>query len=472
MRRLLLVPALALVLLGTPVLALQAPEPPPTTTTTIPLGPEPPETTPETPPETTSDTSAPDETTPSTAAEAPVAPDATVTPGWESEATPVDATLVGVTWEGDPAAEFVVEVQSTDGSWSENHLEAADTGADAGTPDAARAEGFPENATEPLWVGGDASAVRVTLEQGVASDVEVAAVDSEPASAPDGAAGAIAGTLGTVDGVGRWIFGAALLVAVVALVALAIGWRPLRGRRGARLLALAVGSLLLAACVPVTPPPPPPPPAGSGEYPPRPGMVGRATWGARPFACAGGPEYAPKLKFAVVHHTVNSNSYGPGDSSAIVRGIQNYHLDALGYCDIAYQFLVDRYGTIFVGRAGGAKQPVIGGHAGGFNTGSVGVALIGDYSVVQPPGEQWNSLVKLLRWRLSIAKINPSAGFTQTVGSSPCGCMHWAPGTVVSFGNAIVNHRDLNSTACPGNTFAPRLGELRNAVQPGIRFPQ
>lgn len=469
MRRLLLVPALALVLLGTPVLALQDPEPPPTTTTTIPLTPETSaDTVPDTVPDTTSGTTA------STVPPAAPAPDAeTVTPGWESAATPIDATLVGVTWEGDPAAEFVMEVQSSDGSWDEAHLHAADTGVDAGTPDAVRAEAFPDNATEPLWVGDDATAVRVTLEAGVASDVEVAAVDSEPASAPEGAAVAITGSLGVLDGTGRWVFGAALLVTVALLVALALGWYPLRGRRGARILVLVAGALLLGACVPVAPPPPPPPPpASNGDYPPQPSLHSRAQWGARPFACTGGPEYAPKLKYAVVHHTVNSNSYGPGDSAAIMRGIQNYHLDALGYCDIAYNFLIDRFGATWVGRAGGNKQPVIGGHAGGFNTASVGVALIGDFTSAQAPGEQWNALVKLLRWRLSIAHLDPSVPTTIKVGSSPCGCQRWPVGSTVYLDNLIWGHRDLNTTACPGAAFAPRRGELRQAVQLGIKFPQ
>ena len=470
MRRLLLVPALALVLLGTPVLALQAPEPPPTTTTSIPLTPE------DSAPETTTTTAAaPTTTTP------PVAPDATVEEGWESKTTPVDATLVGVTWDGDPDASFTIDVRSDDGSWDTARAVESTEGADSGTRDATRAEAFPDHASDPVWVGFDTAAVRVTLEEGEASNVAVAAVDSEPAPAPDGAAGAITGTFGTVDGTSRWLFGAALLLVVALLVALAFGWRiPFSGRGGRRrgLLAIALGSLLLAACVPVTAPPPPPQaspgftPVSNGPYVLQPPLITRTQWGARPFACSGGPEYAPALEFAVVHHTVNSNSYGPGDSAAIVRGIQNYHLDALGYCDIAYHFLIDRFGQTFVGRAGGITKPVIGGHAGGFNTGSVGVAMIGDYSATQPPGDQWISLVNILRWRLSAAEINPSAGFTTTVKDSPCGCMRWPVGTQVSFPNAIVSHRDVDFTECPGNAFAPRMGELQSVVQPGIQFPQ
>jgi N-acetylmuramoyl-L-alanine amidase len=467
MRRLLLVPALALVLLGTPVLALETPEPPPTTTTSIPLTPE--DSAPET---TTTTTAAPTTTAPPTTT--PARTDATVQEGWESKTTPVDATLVGVTWDGDPDASFTIDVRSDDGSWDTSTALESTEGADSGTRDAARAEAFPDHASDPVWVGFDTAAVRVTLEEGAASNVAVAAVDSEPAPAPDGAAGAITGTFGSVDGTSRWFFGGALLVVVALLVALAFGLRIPGRRRG--LLAIALGSLLLAACVPVTAPAPSQPSPAStavsnGSYPLQPAIVSRASWGARPFACSA-VEYAPALKFAVVHHTVNSNSYGPGDSAAIVRGIQNYHLDALGYCDIAYHFLIDRFGRTFEGRAGGITKPVIGGHAGGFNTGSVGVAMIGDLSAVQPAGDQWNSLVNILRWRLSIARINPSAGFTTTVRDSPCGCMRWPAGTQVSFPNAILSHREVDFTECPGNAFAPRMGELRNVVQWGIQYPQ
>ena len=52
------------------------------------------------------------------------------------------------------------------------------------------------------------------------------------------------------------------------------------------------------------------------------------------------------------------------------------------YCDIGYNFLVDRYGIIFEGRYGGVDRGVIGAHATNFNTGTTGIAMIGDYSSV------------------------------------------------------------------------------------------
>jgi uncharacterized protein with LGFP repeats len=173
---------------------------------------------------------------------------------------------------------------------------------------------------------------------------------------------------------------------------------------------------------------------------------------------------------AIVHHTVNGNSYSPSESPAMVRAIQAYHMDALGYCDIAYNFLVDRYGQIFVGRAGGPTQPVIGGHAGGFNTASTGVALIGDYSSTNATTAQMNSLIHLLRWRLSVGFVDPSKGFYYQVKTSPCNCQRWAPGTWVHFTNAIFGHRDVDYTECPG-LVENQMGSLRSQVQAGIVFP-
>ena len=155
----------------------------------------------------------------------------------------------------------------------------------------------------------------------------------------------------------------------------------------------------------------------------------------------------------------------------MVRAIQAYHMDADGYCDIAYHFLVDKYGQIFEGRAGGIDQPVIGGHAGGFNSGSVGVALIGDYTSVKPTQAQWSALVSLLRWRFSVARVDPSQGFFQTVASSPCNCQRWPAGTHVAFSSTIVWHREVDQTACPGDAFAPDLTNLRIQVQSGIVIP-
>jgi len=429
MRRLLLIPAALLVLVGSPVLALENTPPPPVTSEAVPV----------------------------------VAPDVAVGPGWESPVTATDATLVGVSWEGDPAASFAVEVQYSDGNWTKAEGLINDIGTDSGTAEAARVDAIGNQGTEPVWVGSDATAVRVVVESGSVSDVTLNAVTSEVTGAPSGAAGALASALSLPSGTERFAFGGALLLIAAVLVAIALGWSPRRDRL--RLTALlAVVALTLVACRP--PPPAPTPLDGSVQ----PAITGRGAWGARGFAC-GSVDYAPALKFAVVHHTAGSNNYNADASPAIIRGIQNYHMDALGYCDIAYNFLIDKYGQIFEGRAGGINRAVNAAHAGGFNTASAGVALFGDYTSISPPAAQWNSLVHLLRWRLSVAGINPALGFSTTARGSPCNCARWGEGAAVSFPSAILGHRDLNKTACPGNTFYPQLDSIRTQVQSGIVIP-
>ena len=144
-------------------------------------------------------------------------------------------------------------------------------------------------------------------------------------------------------------------------------------------------------------------------------------------------------------------------------------MDALGYCDIAYNFLIDRYGQIFEGRAGGIDKPVIAAHAGGFNTYSTGIALIGTYTSVRPPTAQYNALVNLLRWRLSVGYVNPGFGFATITGDFAGA--HWPAGTPVAFASGIIGHRDVDQTGCPGDAFYPMLGQVLTDVLPGLEFP-
>ena len=115
-----------------------------------------------------------------------------------------------------------------------------------------------------------------------------------------------------------------------------------------------------------------------------PRIVPRSGWKADEKIVRAAPRYAPVLRFAVVHHTAGSSSYRPEESAAIVRGIELYHVKANGWNDIGYNFLVDRYGQVFEGRGGGMQRNVIGAHAAGFNSGSVGIAVLGTYSGKAP----------------------------------------------------------------------------------------
>ena len=87
--------------------------------------------------------------------------------------------------------------------------------------------------------------------------------------------------------------------------------------------------------------------------------------------------------------------------------IEVYHVKSNGWNDIGYNFLVDRYGTVYEGRYGGIDRNVIGAYARGFNTGSIGVAVIGTFSTAAIPAAAETSLEKLLAWRLDLAHVDP-----------------------------------------------------------------
>ena len=190
-----------------------------------------------------------------------------------------------------------------------------------------------------------------------------------------------------------------------------------------------------------------------------PKIVPRRSWGANEQIVRAAPRYAPVLRFSVVHHTAGSSSYRPEESAAIVRGIELYHVKANGWNDIGYNFLVDRYGQVFEGRGGGMQRNVIGAHAEGFNTGSVGIALIGTYSAKGPTREAESTLGKLLAWRLDVGHVDPASSAMITSG----GNAKIRPGAGMYL-RAISGHRDAGFTACPGDSLYARLGALREVA--------
>jgi flagellar hook assembly protein FlgD len=191
----------------------------------------------------------------------------------------------------------------------------------------------------------------------------------------------------------------------------------------------------------------------------RPGMVRRTEWGADESIVRAPPFYAPRLRLAIIHHTAGTNAYSAREAGAIVRGIERYHVLANGWNDIGYNFLVDKYGRIFEGRAGGIVRNVVGAHAEGFNTGSVGVAVIGNYSSSRISRAARKALVRLLAWRLDVAHVDPLSRLTfVTYGND-----RFSPGTAVRL-RAISGHRDTGSTSCPGSALYGRLGRIATRV--------
>jgi flagellar hook assembly protein FlgD len=176
-----------------------------------------------------------------------------------------------------------------------------------------------------------------------------------------------------------------------------------------------------------------------------PAIVPRSGWGADEEIVRAHPRYSSVLRLTVVHHTAGSNAYSRAQAAAIVRGIEVYHVEGNGWDDIGYNLLVDRFGTVYEGRAGGLERAVIGAHAEGFNTGTAGVALMGNYSAATPPRAQQDALVKVLAWRLDVAHIDPLSRVVYTSG----GNLKFRAGKVVTL-RAVSGHRDTGPSECPG----------------------
>jgi len=193
---------------------------------------------------------------------------------------------------------------------------------------------------------------------------------------------------------------------------------------------------------------------------PTPFIVPRASWGADESIVRAEPSYADRLRFAVVHHTAGKSPATPAESAALVRGIQRYHVLSNGWNDIGYSFLVDGFGQVFEGRGGGVDRNVIGAHALGFNTGSTGVAVLGNFEQVLPTAELESALVQVLAWRLDVGHVDPLA-LVQAVSTSGASRML----------RAISGHRDTGSTACPGANLYPLLDGIAQQVA-GIGLPK
>lgn len=199
--------------------------------------------------------------------------------------------------------------------------------------------------------------------------------------------------------------------------------------------------------------------AGSG-VPTMPTVITRAQWGADESLMTWAPEYAPTVKAAVIHHTADSNDYTCDQSAALVRATYYYHAVTNGWGDIGYNALVDKCGNIFEGRSGGLNLPAIGAHTGGFNTGTFGIAMIGDYTSVTPPAETVAAVSQMVGWKLSNSYDNPTGTVTLTGGGYGS---TYPEGSNVTL-PVIFAHRDVWNTDCPGNAGYAALDTIRSQV--------
>jgi hypothetical protein len=203
----------------------------------------------------------------------------------------------------------------------------------------------------------------------------------------------------------------------------------------------------------------------------QPSVITRAGWGANESYShnSGGYErfaqqYAPLQKL-IVHHTAGRNS--DPDPASTIRAIYYDHAVIRGYGDIDYNFLIDAQGRVYEGRrsreyASGESPTgedlqgnvVRGSHARDYNDGTMGVVLLGTFTSVMPTTAARTSLVNLLAWKAERHGIDPKGASTYTnpvLGNS-------------KYLYNISGHRNVNSTACPGDLFYSTFPTLRQDV--------
>jgi hypothetical protein len=174
------------------------------------------------------------------------------------------------------------------------------------------------------------------------------------------------------------------------------------------------------------------------------------------------PAYHPVTQF-FVHHTVDSNYASAVDGASLVRAIWQYHTYTLGWGDIGYNYLVDENGNVYQGRAHGDN--IDGGHVYGYNSGSMGVALIGCFqpndsscksldrnNVTGPSGAMLDSLTDLLAWKANDYEIDPQGQHTFCKGDGS-NCLNFY---------TIAGHRDGYPTSCPGDLAYADLQTIRD----------
>lgn len=192
-----------------------------------------------------------------------------------------------------------------------------------------------------------------------------------------------------------------------------------------------------------------------------PDHVTRAQWGAdESIVDPEVPTYAETVRFAVLHHTAGSNSYSRSQSAGIVRGIFEYHVRSRGWSDIGYNVLIDRHGQVFEGRKGGLDRAVEAAHAAGFNSGSTGIALMGDFTNTAVPAAARESLEDFLAWKFTQHHVDPTGVVTEVAGNGS----RFTEGRDVTLPR-VVGHRDVGYTSCPGSLHdVIENGSLQRAV--------
>ncbi len=168
------------------------------------------------------------------------------------------------------------------------------------------------------------------------------------------------------------------------------------------------------------------------------------------------------VRFLLVHHTAGSNEYGQNDVPAQLRAIYDQHTTVKGWPDIAYNYLIDRFGTIWEGRQGSRDGPIRGDATGGSQGFALLCCFLGHHSENAPTDAAQTAMVELLA-SLAIRYDIP-VGPDATTSFISRGSNLWPEGAEVTT-PTIAGHRQMSQTECPGDVaFALVEDEFPAAV--------
>ncbi|MFJ7058664.1 N-acetylmuramoyl-L-alanine amidase [Streptomyces microflavus] len=382
-------------------------------------------------------------------------------------------SLVGVVWD-DARAELhgTVQVRTRAtgttrwSDWQDVETHNADHAADLGS--AEREGRTVRGATAPLWVGdSDGVEVRVRPESPAAPEspdsqdraatpvplpegMRLELVDPGEDPAPEPARGAPANRAAVPAVFADTPPTAALPEVLTAEIAAASAVNAELAELGATVIpaltqAETVESVNLA-------------PGAKPYIGPRPKIVTRKGWGADEKLRERNFGYTKSVKAAFVHHSATGNNYTCKQAPSVLRSIYRYHVKSSGWRDFGYNFAVDKCGNIYEGRAGGVTKAVLGAHTLGFNTNTMGIAVLGTYSSSNPPAAAVTAVSRLTAWKLGLFGGNPKGKVTLVSGGSN----KYRKGVKVKM-NVISGHRDGFATECPGARLYKKLGTARTS---------
>ncbi|MGW0989191.1 peptidoglycan recognition protein family protein [Streptomyces sp. NPDC002486] len=191
---------------------------------------------------------------------------------------------------------------------------------------------------------------------------------------------------------------------------------------------------------------------------PRPPIVPRAHWLGDAGRAQPRPRYDDRVTAVFVHHTDSPNGYDCADAPRIIRDLYTGQTGTRDWDDIGYNFVVDRCGTIYEGRAGGVERAVTGAHTQGFNHRTTGIAALGTFTEGMPvPRPLVRAIAALSAWKLGLSGTDPRSD-VRLVSSN--GLSRYAAGTTARL-PALAGHNDGYMTSCPGAALHARLPEIR-----------